>query len=502
MTDLKFSDVFGGSQYNVNTSTYTIPTEAENGAGFALGLEFHDSRYPFQFPNGGQITFNATNETINDNNSNIDIEFKFEKNPSPDVNPHFYTGNIQITPGITSYTIEIPSQLEDKKDENGNVLDYDGNGEPDQVPISFRSFLLYVRTQNKEIKITNVNVVSYAETMILNNNFDYNFKIVSGILYKKDFVDYKDTKFISLQGQNITEITHNFLYDITSGTSLSTNLDTLYLNDGLQIIGEYAFYGSLINNISIPDSVIDIYRRAFHNTPISQYTYKGKTITLADPDFTDHIFTETLGGFLYTFTNNTYTIPSNITTIGSSTFQDSTVESVHIHNNVINLKNQCFYGSHIKNLVIPDSVTYIGSASFAATDKLETLVLSKCITNIPDYCFNNSGLPVLRIPKNVKSIGYQVFTFSRLKKIIFEKGSPLFTNKLIMSLYQYLPEQLKIYLETMTTKCKKIYYSNKKVILLPYYNTVMSSLNKTICRGEKGERNIIIGKKINRRVRC
>ena len=192
-----------------------IPTEAENWAGFALGFEFHDLRYPFQFPNGGQITFNATNET---DNSDSDIEFKFEKNPYPDVNPHFYAGNITITPNITSYTIEIPSQLEENP-----LLDSDGDGLPDQVPISFRSFLLYVRTQNKEIKITNVNVVSYAETVILNNNFENHFKIVSGILYKKDFVNYKDTTFISLQGQNITEITYNFLYDTTSGTSLAPN---------------------------------------------------------------------------------------------------------------------------------------------------------------------------------------------------------------------------------------------------------------------------------------
>ena len=61
-----FSGVFGGSVVDLETNTYTVPAGSEGWAGFA---NEDTSVYPFEFANGGSITFTASG--CSDNNSTV-----------------------------------------------------------------------------------------------------------------------------------------------------------------------------------------------------------------------------------------------------------------------------------------------------------------------------------------------------------------------------------------------------------------------------------------------
>ena len=121
-----FNEPFGGTIYDVTSNTHIHPSSgAESWGGFN---NTNKSIYPLIFTSDGEIRFNATvSEDVN-------IKFRFEKNPYPDVNPAYDTSNILLTPGETSYNVVIPSQ---------------GNN-------TFSSLILYIVDKDKEVILDNI----------------------------------------------------------------------------------------------------------------------------------------------------------------------------------------------------------------------------------------------------------------------------------------------------------------------------------------------------------
>ena len=106
-----FSGLFGGITFDTATHVYNYPTGSEVWAGVANN---NIDLYPFGFPNGGTITFLAAVQTADDS---VNVNFRFERLPSPDVDPAFNTANVLVTrtPGSDGYegvlyTVEIPAQ--------------------------------------------------------------------------------------------------------------------------------------------------------------------------------------------------------------------------------------------------------------------------------------------------------------------------------------------------------------------------------------------------------
>ncbi|HJN68892.1 MAG TPA: carbohydrate binding domain-containing protein, partial [Candidatus Marinimicrobia bacterium] len=131
-TGIVFSGAFGGTI--VDGNTYTFPTGAESWAGFA---NEDTTLYPFSFPNGGEITFTGATA-----GTDVDVYFRFEYNPYPDVEPSYNTASVTVsgTAGA-SYSVDIPAQGEN----------------------TFSSFLLYVTTPDAPVTLTNVTVISEDE---------------------------------------------------------------------------------------------------------------------------------------------------------------------------------------------------------------------------------------------------------------------------------------------------------------------------------------------------
>ena len=96
-----FSGTFDGT--TKDGDTYTFPAGAQDWAGFSND---NAALYPFTFPNGGTVTFTAAAPS-----GDVNVNFKFEFNPYPDVNPNFATENVLISgTEEKTYTVDIPAQ--------------------------------------------------------------------------------------------------------------------------------------------------------------------------------------------------------------------------------------------------------------------------------------------------------------------------------------------------------------------------------------------------------
>ncbi len=121
---------FDGSGAALDGTTFTVPASAVDWAGFAND---NATIYPFNFANGGTITFTAA---IPDGGVDTTVRFRFEKAPYPDVNPAFDAGTAIVNSSTaTTYTITIPAQ---------------------DAANNYSSLLMYVDTRDAPVTITDI----------------------------------------------------------------------------------------------------------------------------------------------------------------------------------------------------------------------------------------------------------------------------------------------------------------------------------------------------------
>ena len=132
-----FSGSFGGSTYNVETSTHVFPSGAEGWAGFS---NQNSDLYPLRFSDEGMITFNGSVPS----GGEVAVRFKLERLPHPNTEPSYSSETVTIS-GVeeASYSVVIPSQGEN----------------------TFSSLILYLVTQDEAAVITDV--IVDGETVIV-----------------------------------------------------------------------------------------------------------------------------------------------------------------------------------------------------------------------------------------------------------------------------------------------------------------------------------------------
>ena len=171
-SDPAFTEGFGGA--TIADGVYTFPSGSDSWAGFA---NKNANLYPFSFPYGGQITFNAATQ-----GTDVAMNFKFEKNPHPDVDPSFSTSNITISgTDVNQYSVDIPVR-------------------PDSQ--TYSSWLMYFVTQDAGVSITDIAITVYTELPASeDDSCSINTSLSSG----------SDSQSMNL-GSAITDI----VYDITT----------------------------------------------------------------------------------------------------------------------------------------------------------------------------------------------------------------------------------------------------------------------------------------------
>lgn len=163
---------FGGAEKN--DGVFVFPSSAESWAGYA---NTNESIYPLSMPEGGIITFTASA------NSPVDVSFRLEWQPYPDVEPSYNTSSITVNGATESiYSIPIPSQ---------------GNN-------TFRSFILYLDDRDSSVVINNVQITANSNQVGCNSSSLSNgvIKVEAECFSSQDGIQLETTTDIG-GGQNV-----------------------------------------------------------------------------------------------------------------------------------------------------------------------------------------------------------------------------------------------------------------------------------------------------------
>lgn len=218
----------------------------------------------------------------------------------------------------------------------------------------------------------------------------------------------KNVSNISFLG-DVTEI-KNYAFQKTgiTGITLPTTLKTL---------GDGVFAGSKLATLVIPNSVETMGAKIFQNcksltsvtlstntkfTEISDYAFQGSSIA-------------------------SLTLPDNVTEIGEYAFESSnlasTTENPFNFNKVTSVGGAAFSNTKVQTVVIPGAITFAdGTTSvpgvFENTISLTSVTLTS-VTAIADYMFQKTGLTSVTIPATVTNIGDHAFAYAPITTLTF-----------------------------------------------------------------------------------
>lgn len=261
----------------------------------------------------------------------------------------------------------------------------------------------------------------------------------------------------------VTSIGNSAFYNCTSLASVS-------IPNGVTSIGSSAFRSSTITTVTIPSSVESVGNEAFRQCPslttvifegdstalgTSMFLGCGKLESITLPKNLEKIPSSTFWGCGKVVITNLSEL-KNLTTIGSSAFQDAATLVFTLPDTVTTIESQAFR-SAVKNG---------GSFTINPTSQLQT---------IGDDAFNDCRtLTSIYIPSTVTSIGsgafLQTYAMTRIENFencqITEIASKTFQSATKLT-YIKIPN-------TVTTIGENAFYGNEKLALVYIPNTVTS----------------------------
>lgn len=201
--------------------------------------------------------------------------------------------------------------------------------------------------------------------------------------------------------------------------SQCTSLTNIDLGDytELQTIGNYAFNGTAIKTVNIPNTVNYIGAGAFGNC-------SGLT-SIVLPSGVTEISDELFNGCSNL---GQVTINGKITRIGNYAFSQCTSLSTVQFGDMGGLQtigNHAFDSTLISAIDIPNSVTTIGNNAFAWCTRLTSVGISKDsgLTSIGDFAFDNTAISEIYLPDTLTSIGQGAFRYCEfLTSVILPKN--------------------------------------------------------------------------------
>ena len=183
-------------------------------------------------------------------------------------------------------------------------------------------------------------------------------------------------------------------------------------------IGEGAFKGTCLVNVTIPDTVTEIECSAFQNCT-----------SLSSVKLPSHL--SYLGGFAFGYCSSLMeiTIPKTLKTAGELTSPSgfyvpyggpfafcSALQNVHFEDGMTSIPDYLFFKcTGLRSVNIQDSITQIGQSAFQECVNLRRVSLSENLSYMGGYAFGYCrSLQQVNIPKNLSSVGYNTSNFDKL----------------------------------------------------------------------------------------
>lgn len=209
--------------------------------------------------------------------------------------------------------------------------------------------------------------------------------------------------------------------------------------------------------VDIPAGVTGIGNDAFKGTDLKDVTFPDTVTSIGSGAFQDC-------GCL-----TVVVIPDEVTSIGASAFAGcGSLTSVTIPTGITSIEDYTFFGcGRLASVTIPGNVERIGTAAFANCGSLQTVVISEGVKHIGDGAFQGCGsltkveipmsmesignsafygcssLTEIEIPASVKTIGEEAFSLSGVKNVTFT-GTKEAWDALVGSENIGLPDDVEI----------------------------------------------------------
>ena len=195
---------------------------------------------------------------------------------------------------------------------------------------------------------------------------------------------------------------------------------TLAEGSALRSIGRYAFAGTAVESVTLPDGLKRLGGYAFNKCAALTTVSLGEGLTTIDEyTFADckALTTVSLGSKLTTIGNRAFdsaaitslVLPATVQTIGEWSFFNCPLTTLTLNEGLLSIGSRAFYGAAIQTLDIPNSVSSLGTYAFSNCKKLETLTVGTGLSKISDYAFNGcTQLAQISCP-SVTEIGASAF---------------------------------------------------------------------------------------------
>ena len=221
------------------------------------------------------------------------------------------------------------------------------------------------------------------------------------------------------------------------------NMTEYTIPNGPTKIDNWCFSTSLLQRVTIPNSVVEIGDRAFNGCEdLTSVTLSDNLEVCAGNAFDGCInlqeFIGTLtsedkrclviGNELVAFARyglSEYSVPEYITSIGGGVFQGCEIKYVKLHDNISSIGDFAFDGAHLEKIDIPDKVTSIGAYTFGYCRNAKEINLGKYTTVIRNMAFVEcNNVTKIYIPATIQRIEWGALLSTTLKEVFCAATEP------------------------------------------------------------------------------
>ncbi len=244
-----------------------------------------------------------------------------------------------------------------------------------------------------------------SENLVSNQVFDSNVR----------FVFYDGVKYGSFYFDKATQTITRYSAHGGANVVIPQTIDGV----AVKTIGGYAFRGTRINSVTIPEGVTKLEEYCLGYIDLASVTLPQSLETIEDsafagnkltsvvlPNNLKHIELEAFRGNQLT----SITIPGTVKKIGASAFRDNKLTNVVFNNGTEEIDLYAFQNNEIKELEFSDSIKIINSYAFYE-NPLEYVLLPKNLETIGDYSLYSN----IRDDDNYK--GVKIEGFNNIKNI-------------------------------------------------------------------------------------
>lgn len=225
----------------------------------------------------------------------------------------------------------------------------------------------------------------------------------------------------STNGEWITEIGDAAITGLFSGEGCY--YDSVKLPKQLEKIGQKAFLGSKVRQVTFPETLKEIGNMAFKDNELVEVNLPDSVSTLGQAAFMGNV------------TLNKIVLSKSLKEIPASAFSNLTKAAPYseliIPDGVTEIGSGAFTGHSLKKLEIPSSVTTISSRAFSngeGKETLEELIMHEGLKEISSYSFKCSRLESVKLPTTVTKLDKRTFSAGVNNVIVYVDSMEQYTS--------------------------------------------------------------------------